>query len=87
MEEAVAVHEDRKFKLVYTIIDRGADKKPFWLKLGIANVNRDGSLNVRLDAYPQNGTLHIRDYVPDEQRFRRDDTFGRRDDYRAQVAE
>ena len=27
-------------------------------------VNRDGSLNVRLDALPLNGQLHIRDEAP-----------------------
>lgn len=52
----------RKWKAVYTIVERqdGTSKK-FWLRIGAAFVNRDGSLNVRLDAMPVNGTLHIRD--------------------------
>ena len=27
-------------------------------------VNRDGSINLRLDGYPTNGTLQVRDYEP-----------------------
>lgn len=47
-------------KNVYTVIE-GADRKPRWLRIGVAFVNTDGSLNVRLDALPTNGTLQIRD--------------------------
>jgi hypothetical protein len=54
-----------KFKMVYTITERG--EKSFWTRIGIANVNRDGSLNVRLDAIPVNGTLHVRDWTPREE--------------------
>jgi hypothetical protein len=72
--EAVAPESERKFKMVYTIVEQRSGKKPFWVKVGIAFVNRDGSMNVRLDAFPQNGTLHIRDYVPyDEARLRREE--------------
>ncbi len=35
--------------------------KTFWMKIGAAFVNRDGSLNVHLNAYPTNGKLQIRD--------------------------
>lgn len=47
-------------KQVYTIIER-EDGPNLWLKIGIAWVNRDGSINVKLDALPVNGMLHIRD--------------------------
>lgn len=50
-----------KMKAVYTIVDREADKKSFWLRIGSAFINRDGSLNVTLDAFPVSGRLHIRD--------------------------
>lgn len=53
-------------KAVYTIIDREG-KKSIWLKLGIAFVNKDGSYNVVLDAYPVNGKLHIRDFPEREE--------------------
>lgn len=36
-------------------------------RVGIAFVNSDGSLNVKLEAIPINGELHIRDYVPREE--------------------
>jgi hypothetical protein len=53
----------RTWKAVYTIVNRGGEKK-FWVRVGTAFVNRDGSLNVRLDASPTNGELHIRDAEP-----------------------
>lgn len=65
-EVATPETSERKFKVVYTIVDRGPDKKPVWLRIGAAFSNRDQSLNVKLDAVPVNGTLHIRDYVPNE---------------------
>ena len=46
-------------KVVYAVIERGPKKH--WLRIGIAFVNKDGSLNVRLDAVPLTGQLHIRD--------------------------
>ena len=49
-------------KAVYTVIERGS--RSHWLRVGVAFVNRDGSLNVKLDALPVNGTLHIRDADP-----------------------
>ncbi len=36
---------------VYAIIDR-KDKPPYWLKLGAAFTNRDGSMTLLLDAVP-----------------------------------
>jgi hypothetical protein len=44
---------------VYTIVD-GRDGKRLFLPIGVAFENRDGSINVRLDAMPVNGMLHIR---------------------------
>lgn len=55
-------------KLAYTIVERDKDGRKFWVRVGAAFVNRDGSLNVRLDAMPVNGQLHIRDYQPPENR-------------------
>jgi len=46
---------------VYTIVERAKDKKGFWVRIGAAFRNHDGSLNVRLDAMPVNGTMHIRE--------------------------
>jgi hypothetical protein len=71
---------ERKWKAVYTIVEPDRSKghgKTLWVRIGTAFVNRDQSLNVRLDAMPINATMHIRDYEPrDETRGRRDDSSG-----------
>jgi hypothetical protein len=61
-------NSQRGVKLAYTIVQRDKDGRKFWVRVGAAFVNRDGSLNVRLDAMPVNGELHIRDYQPLEKR-------------------
>jgi len=48
-------------KDVFTIIDRGEGKKSYWLKIGAAFENKDGSYTVKLDALPLNGQLQIRE--------------------------
>lgn len=50
-------------KAVYTVAPR-PNNRTQWVRIGTAFVNRDGSLNVLLDALPVNGTLHIRDSEP-----------------------
>jgi hypothetical protein len=57
-----------KMKIVYVISERGARK--FWNRIGVAFVNSDGSLNVKLEAIPVSGEMQVRDYVP------REDTLG-----------
>ncbi len=51
----------RNYKVVYTIVERRRDGRKFWLRIGAAFENYDGSLNVRLDALPANGQLQIRE--------------------------
>jgi hypothetical protein len=51
-----------KMKVAYAITER--NDKTFWNRIGVAFVNRDGSINVKLDAFPTSGTLQIRDYEP-----------------------
>jgi hypothetical protein len=58
--------EENKVKIAYTVVERNKDGRKFWVRIGAAFVNRDGSLNVRLDAMPVNGELQIRDYQPRE---------------------
>jgi hypothetical protein len=54
-----------KFKVAYVITERG--DKTFWNRIGVAFPNKDGSINVKLDALPTSGQLQIRDYeVRDE---------------------
>ncbi len=52
--------EASKMKVVYVITQRAGRK--FWNRIGAAFVNGDGSLNVKLDAMPVTGELHIRDF-------------------------
>jgi len=49
-----------KIKDVY-VINEGTEGKSRWLKIGVAFVNKDDSVNVILDALPTSGKLHIRD--------------------------
>ena len=51
-------------KVVYSITERNG--KSFWNRIGVAFVNKDGSINVKLEALPVNGELQIRDYVAKE---------------------
>lgn len=51
----------KDMKAVYTVVDRGQGKS-FWVRIGVGFTNRDGSLNLRLDAIPVNGALQVREW-------------------------
>ena len=51
-----------KMKIVYTVVERQG--KSFWTRVGGGFFNRDGSINVKLDAIPVSGTLQLRDWSP-----------------------
>ena len=53
-------------KVVYTVVEKPGDRS-FWLRIGFGSVNRDGSINITLDAIPTNGKLQIRDYKPQKE--------------------
>jgi hypothetical protein len=57
--------DGKQIKVVYTVVERGG--KSYWIRIGIGSVNRDGSINLNLDAMPVNGSLQIRDYEPREE--------------------
>jgi hypothetical protein len=57
----------KNMKTVYTVVDRGPGRS-FWVRIGVGYTNRDGSLNLRLDAVPVNGTLQVRDWEPNDRR-------------------
>jgi len=44
----------------YTVRDRGENKKAFWVRIGSAWTNRDGSFNLVLDAMPIDGKITVR---------------------------
>jgi hypothetical protein len=54
----MANRENSHPQSVFAITERG--DKSFWTKVGVAYVNRDGSVNVQLDALPVSGRLQIR---------------------------
>ena len=60
--------ENNKVKIAYTVVERNNGGRKFWVRVGAAFVNSDGSLSGRLDAMPVNGELQIRDYQPRESR-------------------
>ncbi len=57
---------DVRIKDVYVIKENDKTQRAFWLRVGRAFINQDGSLNVYLDALPPDGRLHIRDPKPKE---------------------
>ncbi|HEX2731384.1 MAG TPA: hypothetical protein VHM70_07265 [Polyangiaceae bacterium] len=61
--------EANRMKIAYVITERNG--RSFWNRCGVAFVNGDGSLNVKLESLPVSGEIQIRDYVP------RDDSQGR----------
>jgi hypothetical protein len=59
--------QQKNIKAVYTVVERGQGKS-FWVRIGVGFTNRDGSLNLRLDAIPVNGTLQVREWEPYDRR-------------------
>ena len=57
---------DSKRREVWTVADRGEGRKGFWLRIGTAFENKDGSWSLVLDALPVNGKLIVRDERPRE---------------------
>ena len=57
--------DQSKMKIAYVVTQRGTNK--YWTRIGVAFVNKDGSMNVKLEAVPVNGEIHVRDYVPREE--------------------
>ncbi len=64
MVTQTGTRDKRRILKAYTIVEKPGDQKDFWLNIGVASDNRDGSLSVKLDALPMNGLLHIREYEP-----------------------
>ncbi|APS00488.1 hypothetical protein [Pajaroellobacter abortibovis] len=54
-------NQSARMKLVDTVTER-APGKTHWTRVSMGSANSDGSINVRLDAIPINGTLQLRDW-------------------------
>lgn len=50
-----------KAKRLHVFTIKNATNGAIWLRCGCAYVNKDGSINVYLDALPLDGKLHIRE--------------------------
>jgi hypothetical protein len=61
--EQPASHNAKKL-IAYHIIERKGLEKPVWSRIGVAFVNRDGSINVMLDELPLDGRLQVREDRP-----------------------
>jgi hypothetical protein len=59
------IMEASRMKIVYVVSDRNSRR--YYSRIGLAFIEADGSLNVRLDAIPVSGEMQIRDYVPREE--------------------
>ena len=57
--------EQNRMKIAYVITQR--KDKSFWNRVGVAFVNNDGSINVKLEAVPVSGEIQIRDYQPKDE--------------------
>ena len=53
--------EPGKRYVVFSVLKSAKNSAAVWIRAGVANVNRDGSMNVTLDALPVDGKLHIRE--------------------------
>jgi hypothetical protein len=60
----------QNMKAVFAVVDRGAGKS-YWTRVGVGFVNRDGSITLKLDAIPVNGTLQVREWESREDGARR----------------
>lgn len=56
------VKDIKTHKVAWALSERNG--KTYWSKVGVVFTNRDGSLNVKLDAIPVSGNLQIRDWEP-----------------------
>jgi hypothetical protein len=56
------IMDQSKLKVCYVITQRG--EKKYWNRVGVAFLNSDGSINVKLESLPVAGDFQIRDYVP-----------------------
>lgn len=45
----------------FSIIEKEGMERPVWHKVGVAWVNRDGSINVQFDSLPLGGKVQLRE--------------------------
>ena len=65
MDDENGKKKARAARHVFTVVDRGG--KSYWIRIGAAFGNYDGSETVLLDALPINGKMQIRIPIAKEQ--------------------
>lgn len=60
----------KMFKVLCPIEKKEGKGGTYWMRVGTAFVNRDQSINVFLDALPQNGKLQVREFDEEDLRER-----------------
>ena len=58
---ATESNASKKPWIAYNVIDRPGLRSRIWSRIGMAWLNRDGSINVVLDALPLGGRLQLRE--------------------------
>ncbi|MBX3248498.1 MAG: hypothetical protein KF901_15080 [Myxococcales bacterium] len=53
------MNEKKSHKVVFALTERQG--KTYWMRVGVAWPNRDGSLTLQLDAIPISGKLQVRE--------------------------
>lgn len=53
---------------VFAIVERGSNQRSLWIKVGVAFVNQDRSVTLRLHCVPLTGTLQVRERRSSERR-------------------
>jgi hypothetical protein len=61
----------RRPLIAWAIIERKGSDRPFWNRVGSAFVNRDGSINVYLEALPLQGKVQLREEQPKDREGQR----------------
>ncbi len=62
---------EKKMLEAFTIVKRDGQEKAWWVRIGTAWHNNDGSINVILDALPVNGKIQLREPQPKDDRQQR----------------
>jgi len=68
--DAMESANGQTMKAVFTVVERSGGKS-YWTRVGVGFVNRDGSITLKLDAIPVNGTLQVREWESREDGPRR----------------
>ena len=62
----------KNMKSVWTMVERTQSgtgvTKSYWTRVGVGFINRDGSITLKLDCLPINGTLQVREWEPYDRR-------------------